>query len=62
MALPGESTKKKARGVGRGRVKRARYKAEGRKTKNKVRKLTRHIAWQPNDLVASKALKALTDW
>ena len=42
--------------IGRNRVECERYRAQGRREKNKRRKLQKHIKRCPGDLAAQKAL------
>ena len=45
----GQSTKKGCRKAGRNRETCARYRAEGRREKNKIRRAARHAKNHPND-------------
>ncbi len=49
----------KNRKYGRARVGCERYRREGRREKNKARKLKRHLKNQPGDRAATAALKGL---
>ena len=50
---------KKGRKVGTNLNKCKAYEMQGRRGKNKVRKLKKHTAWMVNDKVAARALQAL---
>lgn len=49
----------KGRKVGRDIDDCKRYRLSGRREKNKIRKLRRHIESSPNDKIAAKALSVL---
>ena len=45
--------------IGRNRIECERYRAQGRREKNKRRKLRKHIREYPGDLAAQKALEKI---
>lgn len=53
--MPGAKKSKKQRKVGRNAASCARYKNEHRREKNKLRRLTKHLALFPNDHCATGA-------
>jgi ribosomal protein S15P/S13E len=48
---------KKGRKIGRDKEKCARYRIQGRREINKIRKVRKHIRRHPNDIYAEEALK-----
>jgi hypothetical protein len=55
MGTSGAKQSKKQRKVGRNALSCQRYKATHRREKNKARKLKKHLARFPGDVIAEKA-------
>ena len=55
--MPGNQQAKKCHKMGRNKSKGETYRARGRRLKNKLRKLRKHIKAQPFDSDAKDALK-----
>jgi len=55
-----KTNKNRKYGRQRGSAQNAAYKAQSRKYKNKVRKLTKYCLHNPNDLQAQRALKSIS--
>lgn len=53
------SKTKKGRKFGRRKDTCARYRAEGRKEKNKKRRVARHVRGNPNDIAAAAVLDGM---
>lgn len=60
MSANKNQTKGGGRKIGRNKVECARYRAQGRREKNKVRRLARHIREYPQDEAARDALSRLS--
>lgn len=56
-----QQSKKGGRKIGRNRVECERYRKQGRREKNKLRKLARHVRDFPNDEAARRALASASD-
>ena len=62
MDQPSKGLHGKCKKEGRNKNKCKAYLNRGMREKNKIRALTRHIAWQPNDLIAVDALKRVNKY
>lgn len=57
--MPKHRSGKKGRKIGRNKVKCDLYRKQGRRERNKLRRLRRHVRRQPNDWEAKSAIETL---